>query len=342
MTVTGPLEVGALGPTLMHEHLLIDFRCRHRPRPDQLDDVGEVLDPRDRWRVVAEPAAYLANLLRDDPDEAAKELAAFRAVGGGTVVDVTTDGLGPRRAALRDISLATGVPVVAGTGHYVHSTHSERLHAMETAAIAEELAHDVTEGDANGVRAGIIGELGVDDFLDCEVGVVLAAARAQAACGAAVAVHTLSGALPEARGRTLRLVRAFIDAGGDPRRLVLCHQDGTGDDPNHQEALLREGVVLSYDTFGFEGTFRRGSTYVQLPTDTQRIREIRDLFERGYADRIVVSHDLCYRMMTRAWGGWGLGHLLATLPERFEAAGLGPTERRRLLVTTPARLLALP
>ena len=115
--------------------------------------------------------------------------------------------------------------------------------------------------------------------------------------------------------------------------------------PMLEEALSERypGIrFVSYDTFGFEGSFRRGSGYVQLPTDTQRIHEIRDLFDRGHADRIVVSHDLCYRMMTRAWGGWGLGHLLTTLPERFEAVGLGVAERDRLLVATPARLLTLP
>lgn len=341
MTVTGPIPVTDLGPTLMHEHLVIDFRCRYRPRDDRPDDVGPVPRPEERWRLVADPAAHLVNLVRDDPGEAVAEVEAFRSAGGGTVVDMTTVGLGPRRDLLRRVAATTGVAIVAGAGHYVHRTHSDALHATDRAALADQLAQDVLEGDADGIRAGVIGELGVDDFAPCEVDVVLAAARAQAACGATVAVHTLAGALPEVRDRTLELVRAFVDEGGDPERLVLCHQDGSGTDPGYQDAVLREGVVLSYDTFGFEGTFRRGAAFVQIPTDTQRVREVRDLFDRGWGDQVVVSHDLCYRMMTRTWGGWGLPHLLVTLPERFDAAGLGPAERRRLMVGTPARLLAL-
>jgi len=341
ITVSGPVPVASLGPTLMHEHLFLDFRCRYRPDPDLPDDIGDRLDPRDRWRVVATPAAYHANLLRTDPGDAIAELSDFLAVGGGCVVDVTPVGLDPRRSALRDVARATGVSVVAGTGHYVHATHSDRLHSSDRAAIAEGLVRDVLVGDDDGLRAGIIGELGVDDFTSCEVDVVLAAAIAQQATGVSVAVHTLSGALPAARPATLALVRAFIDAGGDPTRLILCHQDGTGDDRAHQDALLREGVVLSFDTFGFEGTFRREGAFVQLPTDTQRIHDVADLFDRGHGDRVVVSHDLCYRMMTRAWGGWGLAHLLGPLAPRFTAAGLGPAERHRLLVATPARLLAV-
>lgn len=341
VTVTGPIAATAIGPTLMHEHLFLDFRCRHRPRAGLVDDLGDRLDPRDRWRVVAEPAAYLANLLREDPEEASDEVRSFLAAGGGCVVDVTPRGLGPRWSALRDVSRATGLPIVAGTGHYVHATHSDALHAADRAQIADELAHDILEGDAAGVRAGIIGELGVDDFTDCETEVVLAAARAQRMTGASVAVHTLSGVLPDARHSTLGLVHDFIDAGGDPSRLILCHQDGSGDDPAHQDALLREGVILSYDTFGFEGSFRRGDDYVQLPTDTRRIAEVRDLHDRGYGTQVVLSHDLCYRMMTRRWGGWGLPHLLVTLSPRFDAAGLGAGEREQMLVTTPRRLLAL-
>jgi phosphotriesterase-related protein len=341
-TVGGPVPVDRLGPTLMHEHLFLDFRCRYRPRADLPDDLGDLLALRDRWRVVADPAAYAANLRREDPEDAVAELDALRDAGGTCVVDVTPRGLGPRWSALREVADRTGVTVVAGTGFYVHSTHTPELHAADRSRIAEQLAQDVLVGDADGVRAGIIGELGVDDFLPCETGVVLAAAAAQAACGASVAVHTLAGALPEARPATLALVRAFIDAGGDPTRLILCHHDGTGDDRAYQDALLREGVVLSYDTFGFEAVFRRGDTFVQLPTDSRRIGEVADLFDRGWGDQVVVSHDLCYRMMTRAWGGWGLAHLLTTLVPRFEAAGLDRAARDRLLVGTPARLLALP
>lgn len=339
MSVAGPVPTDELGPTLMHEHLFIDFRARHQPTGEVEPDA---FDPQERWRYVQRPTAYALNLVRDDPVEAAREVAAFTGAGGGTIVDVTTEGLGHDRRRLRDLARATGVTIVASAGYYVHASHPEELHAWAVDELADRMTSDVLVGDDDGIRCGFIGELGVDGFEPCELDVVIAGARAQAATGASVAVHTASGVLHDQREATLALVHAYIDAGGDPARLVLCHHDGSGDDPGYQERLLREGIVLSYDTFGFETGFRREDRYVQLPTDTRRIAELRDLWDRGWGEQVVLSHDVCYRMMTRSWGGWGIGHLLASLPERFELGGLGGAELSVMLERTPARLLALP
>ena len=46
-------------------------------------------------------------------------VAAFRRSGGGAIVDNSTFGLDRRTAFLKDVSVETGVHVVAGTGFYV-------------------------------------------------------------------------------------------------------------------------------------------------------------------------------------------------------------------------------
>ena len=106
------------------------------------------------------------------------------------------------------------------------------------------------------------------------------------------------------RPQVERLVEQFIDAGGDPAKLVLCHQDGTGDDVAHQDRLLVRNVTLAYDTFGFESTLVRPAEFIQLPTDSQRIAEVSRIVADWGTDQVVLSHDLCYRMMLRSWGGW--------------------------------------
>ncbi|MZD06549.1 phosphotriesterase, partial [Streptomyces sp. SID5785] len=60
----------------------------------------------------------------DDTGLAREELAAFAAVGGGTVVQWTPYGLGRRAAELPALSAATGVHVVAATGLH-QSAHYE-------------------------------------------------------------------------------------------------------------------------------------------------------------------------------------------------------------------------
>lgn len=47
----------------------------------------------------------------------------------------------------------------------------------------------------------------------------------------------------------------FSDAGADVRRVIFCHQDGSGTDFAYQQELLRRGVNLAYDLFGFELAF---------------------------------------------------------------------------------------
>jgi phosphotriesterase-related protein len=340
-TVTGPVRPETLGPTLVHEHLLIDFRCRYRPGAQEVTAPGGRLDPADRWRLVLDPAAHESNLVRTELAQAEAELRDLLAAGGRAVVDVTCEGLGRDLPGLRTLSERTGVLIVGSAGFYVHASHPDWLHEADVHRIADHLTADVLGAGPDGIACGFIGEIGVDAFLDCELRVVLAAAVAQARTGATVAIHTASGVLHDQRAPTLELVRRFIDAGGDPSRLVLCHQDGSGDDPAHQDRLLELGAVLSYDTFGFETCFRRGRAYVQLPSDTRRIAELRSLWDRGWGEQVVLSQDVCYRSMTRRWGGWGIAHLLGTLPPRFAAAGLGTAELATMLTATPARLLTL-
>ena len=69
MTVTGPVEAGRLGFTLMHEHLLLDLM-------------------RDAW---------IGNNILNDPELAELEVLRFKGVGGRTLVDTTNRGLAIRQ-----------------------------------------------------------------------------------------------------------------------------------------------------------------------------------------------------------------------------------------------------
>lgn len=339
-TVLGLVPRQELGFVLPHEHLMIDFGCRYRPGPE--DEVQLPFDPGDRWRLVAAPASHRVNLRRASPDDAVYELQPFIAANGRTVVDLTTVGLGPDRRALAAVAERSGVNVVGSTGVYVHLSHPDWVHSASLDGLAGMMVSDLTPSEHGEPAAGVIGEIGVEGFEPCELKVLEASAIASARTGACVWVHVVSGALAEARPSTIAAVDRFIAAGGDPYRLVLCHQDGSGEDPGYQDDLLARGVVLEYDTFGFETGFTRDGIFVQLPSDTRRIREVADLWQRGHGDRILLSHDLCYRMMTRQWGGWGLGHIPTTLRQRFTQAGIDEHRRRTMTVDTPGRLLAGP
>jgi phosphotriesterase-related protein len=266
-------------------------------------------------------------------------VAAYTRVGGRTIVDATTAGLGPDAPALAEVARLTGAHIVASTGFYAHTSHAPWVCDASVPDLADRMIKAIAEPDAAGIRRGFIGEIGVDGAQKCEIDVVRAAAIAQRETGAPVSIHLLAGVLPDTRADALRVIDEFVAAGGDPRRLIACHSDGSGDDHRYQERLLERGVVLEYDTFGFESVFAYKGGFVQLPTDTRRIEEVADLWARGWGEQVVLSQDVCYRMMSREWGGWGIAHILESLQHRFAAAGLGPAELDSMLVDTPRRLL---
>jgi phosphotriesterase-related protein len=339
-SVTGPIRPADLGPTLVHEHVLIDFRCRYAAADDEVDLSPTQPDPRDRHRLLERPAGYLVNLVRTDRAEAAEELRRFRQAGGGTIVDLTTLGLGPDPAGLRELSAQTGVHIVAGTGVYIDRSAPDWIRSASIEELAELFTDEITDGGSDGVCRGVIGEIGVEDFTDLELRCFDAATLAHRRTGAPVFAHVLAGARPSDRGRVIDLVERFVNRGGDPSRLVLCHQDGSGDDLGYQDRVLQLGVVLAYDTFGFECRLKRPDGDLQLPSDAQRIREVARIVQDWGPDQVVVSHDLCYRMMLESWGGWGWTHLFG-LRDQFAAHGIDTSVFEHLIVDNPARLLTL-
>src|SRR5688500_8190625 len=96
MTVRGPIAPEALGVTLPHEHLLCDLRAVWHAPPPERADLAALVDvdpqPRDRGPLSSDPYVCRPNLLLDDPDLAAEELAYFRAAGGRSLVELTVQG----------------------------------------------------------------------------------------------------------------------------------------------------------------------------------------------------------------------------------------------------------
>ncbi len=108
-----------------------------------------------------------------DEDTALSELDLFRRAGGGTIVEVTTAGIGRDPIALARVARASGVNIVMSTGWYVDPTHppsvsvaseeklvSRMVTEIRDGAVLERPSapgHDVTRSDVHtDVRAGVI------------------------------------------------------------------------------------------------------------------------------------------------------------------------------------------
>src|SRR5262245_13582580 len=138
MSVTGPVAPASLGMTLPHEHTFLDVMREYR-----------------------------GDGLIHDPAVVEVELVDLRETGGRTLVDVTSRGLRPQPALVRDVATRSGITVIAGTGFYRHPFLDEAwFDAHTTDEIADLIIWDIEVGiDGTGVRAGVIGEIGCDRFL---------------------------------------------------------------------------------------------------------------------------------------------------------------------------------
>jgi phosphotriesterase-related protein len=331
-TVLGDIDPDSVGHVMFHEHVLFDI-----VPPGAAGDRNAEITPQDRWQIDYRSNEAPANAHQTDPAIAAAELRHFAADGGSLIVDQSVHGLARNPEGLAHTARASGVHVVASAGCYTAPYLSSALIEMDTDALASRFAAEVTQGlDGTPVRAGLIGEIGCSRPLRAfERRALRAAARAAQTTGAALSVHP--GRAPDACAEILDITAA---EGLDPSRTILCHMDRTHPDGAGIATLLARGANVEWDFFGIEQShYWMGD--VELPSDLDRLRLIDRFAQAGYADQILVSHDICTKTRLRRWGGHGYGHILRNMPELMRRLGFEPALIARLLRDTPLRLLTL-
>ncbi|MCK9357669.1 MAG: aryldialkylphosphatase [Dehalococcoidia bacterium] len=340
-TVLGTVPGAQLGFTLPHEHLVFDGTSIFAP-PAAASDRGMAYEPVG-WATLSwlryHPYENLDNVRMLDEGEAAQELALFRQAGGSTLVDVTVPGIGRDPAALVRLAHATGVQIVMGTGFYTEPSLEGPYRDMSVDVMAGALIRDVKVGvGTTGVRAGIIGEIACNwPAAGTELRAVRAAALAQQETSAAISLHPGRN-----REAPFQLVGLLREAGADLTRVIFCHIDARLRDSDDRLRLADEGCVLEYDLWGWEGHFPSYWTsddYMDLPNDTDRIGEVRELAERGHAGQVFISHDICVRSRRVRWGGWGYRHIPAYVVPMMRLRGVSEDLIRQFTVENPRRLL---
>jgi len=331
-TVLGPVPPEALGATLMHEHVLCDITP---PPLAAKNDPGPEITLSNTWAInygeIPSARKYRLDLL----DVAVSEVAAGAAAGARTIVELSCGGLKPDPAGLVQIAEATGVHVVMGCGWYVDEYQDDLTRARAVDDFAAEIVDQVQVGAwGTGVRAGMIGEIGCQaPWTDYEKRVMRAAILAQAETGAAINVHP--GRHPDQPQEAADFIRA---AGGAMERVVISHIDRTIFDEERLLRLADTGVVVEFDLFGIEQAYYP-SADIDMPNDATRLKLIRTLIEHGHLERVVISHDICYRTRLTAFGGHGYGHIFRNVVPMMRRRDFAEAEIDRILVDNPRRLL---
>jgi phosphotriesterase-related protein len=306
-TVLGPIDPGALGVTLPHEHTQIAL--------------WHVPDRWDYWQ-----------LTRDEP-LILEELARFHAAGGGSIVDVTPTGTGRDPLWLRSIATASGLHVVMGCGRYREAYYppEARVDRRSVDDLADELVREATDGLGDtGIRPGIIGEIGTDKpWLSAqEERVHRAVARAARRTGLAITTHAVLSPVG------LDQLRIFEEEGADPTRVVIGHADSYPH-LDHYLAIVERGTSVEFDFLGMSFTpqERHGEGRV--------IERLCELLARGHLDRVLLSQDVCHDSQLARYGGNGYAYLAETFLPRLRDAGVSPAEIEAMTVTNPRRLLTI-
>src|SRR5262249_6766871 len=127
-TVLGPVDPAELGHTQMHEHLLADQSRFAAPADELGGETGgggpwhpreidqESIRPGDYQWIRRYQRHHRGNLVLDDVELAIEELADYKRLGGGTIVDATSVGIGRDPDGLAAIARGTGLHVVMGSG----------------------------------------------------------------------------------------------------------------------------------------------------------------------------------------------------------------------------------
>ena len=268
-TVLGAVDPAVLGKTMMQEHLLVDLSKVVAVGPGAGPD-GEYF-----WRLPAGDLPAVGGGLRfyglmneedsrmDDIEEAIAGAELYKQFDGGCLVSPTGPEIGRDPRGLCRISMATGVHIVMGAGHYVGAAQDSTSMAAQTVAeiadtFVREVVHGVVLAQGNkmhrdggwgvptGVKAGIIGELGCSFPLQPgERKTLQAAAIAQRATGAPIQVHPGRDA-----SSPMQILRELQSAGADLSRVVMCHMDRTVFTQGGALEIARTGCFMEYDLFG--------------------------------------------------------------------------------------------
>jgi phosphotriesterase-related protein len=307
-TVTGPVEVERLAPMLYHEHITLDNR----------DKPG------------------LAAYWLPKGSIMAKELTAFAAAGGRSMVSLTNQCMGRDIIEMRRLSLLSGVKIVLATGYYTRPA-SPPIRSVK--ALAADFVRELTFGIGDtDIRAQVIGEVGTGAWPigQFERDLFDAAAMAHRETGAPIATHTHGGKY--AAWQLDRLMSRGVPA----EKIALGHLDeGLISGPNYLgrlAMLARHGCFLGFDTVGI--TYYSEFMKRQQPSDEMRAKAVRDLVDLGLSGQILLSHDICRPDHLVQNGGWGYGHLFMRFLPLLHRTGIDPPTALTFVGANPVRWLA--
>jgi phosphotriesterase-related protein len=308
-TARGPVDVDALGVTLMHEHVFVLNEEMRQNYPADWDESARVQDAR-------------------------AKLTALVERGCRTIVDPTVIGLGRDVHRIKRVATGLDLNIVVATGLYTYRDvpfyFQYRFPSGGADPMTALFVADLTEGiSGSGVKAAFlkcaIDEQGLTPGVER---VMRAVAAAHRETGAPITVHTHAHS-----GSGRDVIRILRDENVDLTKVVLGHS-GDSADLDYLTELADAGCLLGMDRFGLD----------LITSFEQRVATVAALCSRGYAGSLVLSHDAaCYidwfpeAAVPKFAPSWHYLHMFDDVLPALREHGVTEEQITTMLVDNPRR-----
>jgi phosphotriesterase-related protein len=296
------------GATLFHEHMQLapDFNARFAAATAAARAANGLPPTPARGGAGRGPAGPD---IMHDVDLMSAEVAKTKADGVACIVDGGHPDMGRNIDFLRQVSMKSGMPIVAGGGFY-----SQPFYPKEISTMSEEQIVKTLIKQADDDTLGVFGEIGSwDEITADERKVFRAVGRAHVATNLSIFTHT---GIP---GKSaLEQLDILEDAGVKPDRVVIGHLGNLVDANVYvHKAICRRGAFVGFDRQGGNG-------------DAQQVPMVMALIDAGFADHLMFSAD----------ASSGYAKTLTVFLPKLKAAGVSDQVLHRITVDNPRRFLA--
>ena len=319
-TVLKDLPPAALagGSTLFHEHLSHSYSISLKIT-DENRKMSEAAPGRGRQQ--ATPAAPSAEpYALEDLDIMAEEISATKRDGVACIVDGGHPDTDASIDFLKQLSVRTGMPVVASAGYYYGPFYPADIATLSDDEIAQRFVHQVSVEPR-----GAFGEIGSsNEITPDERKVFRAVGKAHLATNLPIYTHTAAGAR-QARQQ----LDIFESVGVNPRRVAIGHM-GTVTTPDIAVhiALCKRGAYIAFD--------RQGGN-----NDALNAQMVLKLLDAGFADNLLFSSDYAgTSSLLKRTGGPGWSRTVTVWLPRLRAAGVKEEILHGIMVNNSRQFLA--
>ncbi len=303
-TVLGDIEASELGFTQCHEHVFLD------------KGPSFALNPA---------------LCMDDYARSLSELKAYKAAGGGALLDAQPGECGRMPESLIRAARESSAHIVTVTGFHKSEFYTPGTFAMTAneEALAARFIAEIADGIpcndgpcyAGAIKAAM--DAGGIDKDSRYRRLFEAVAHAARITGAPVLIHTEKGV------NAIEAMRFFTDRGIEAARLIFCHLDRTCCDLAFHREMLSAGVFLCYDSVN----------RLKYLSHEQEIMLIKAMIGAGYKSQLLLSLDTTSQRLRTYGADMGLDYILTEFKPMLLRVGISEGDFLAMMTDNPARAL---